>query len=407
MTTTAPAMEDGYRQDAPDHAQFLFASQHRAVQAHGVAERITLPVDPDGRGDARFQRHVADALERARARGTANPIVIGAIPFDLSQPTCLAIPQQHAFFARATPAPPRAPHAGRVPTVRHARSLPDKARFMQAVQQVIANFHYSDIRKAVLSRILEVELDVDVDVTRIFDRLRAQNPSAYHFRMPLPDGGELIGASPELLVRKHDGRIYSNPLAGSAKRLADPELDRQAGASLLQSDKDAYEHSLVIDDVHRVLRPLCRELDVPAHPSLINTASMWHLSTHIEGVLADDTLGALALACKLHPTPAVCGFPTRQALKLISLVEPFERGLFSGMVGWCDARGNGEWAVTIRCGRVHDKRIELFAGAGIVGDSSPEMEWAETQAKLQTMLAALGVELPRLQVALSADEVTA
>ncbi len=195
-------------------------------------------------------------------------------------------------------------------------------------------------------------------------------------------------------MRKHAGRIHSNPLAGSAKRQQDPVADAAVSAALMASAKDHYEHRLVIDDIERVLRPLCAQLDVPPQPSLLSTGAMWHLSTRIEGVLADPAMTALQVACKLHPTPAVCGHPTRMARKLINLVEPFERGLFTGMVGWCDAEGNGEWAVTIRCGRIHQQRIQLFAGAGIVADSDPASEWAETQAKLQTMLNALGVYLP-------------
>jgi isochorismate synthase len=269
--------------------------------------------------------------------------------------------------------------------------VPGEARFKQAVRQAIANFAHSDIRKAVLSRMLEVELSAPVDGASLFARLSEQNRSGYHFRLPLADGSELIGVSPELLLRKQEGRIYSNPLAGSARRQSDPVRDAQAGNALLASAKDQYEHRLVIDDIARVLAPLCRELNVPAQASLLGTAAMWHLSTPIDGVPADPSASALALACRLHPTPAVCGYPTAQARKLIDLVEPFERGLFTGMVGWSDIDGNGEWAVTIRCGQVHDRRVTLFAGAGIVPDSQPDAEWAETEAKLQTMLQALGM----------------
>lgn len=397
MTTLQ--MENEGRHGAPAQTQFEFMSAHRCIRASGVAERVSVPVDPHGRGDGQFQLAVGAALARARAAGIARPIVIGAIPFDLRQPSCLAVPLRHEFYSRApgvAAAPAAAPHA---PLVLSARSFPDEPRFKQSVRQAIANFGLSDLRKAVLARIFEVELDGQVDVARTFARLTAQNPSGYHFRLPLFDGSELIGASPELLVRKHAGRIHSNPLAGSARRHADPVRDREVSAALLQSGKDAYEHRLVIEDIARVLRPLCGALEIPAQPSLLSTAAMWHLSTRIEGVPADPAMGALQLACRLHPTPAVCGFPTGLARKLISLVEPFERGMFAGMVGWCDADGNGEWAVTIRCGRVQQRRIQLFAGAGIVADSCPESEWAETQAKLQTMLSALGVDLPREELA--------
>lgn len=381
---------------ADEQAQFLFASAHRSIKAIGVAERISLPVNGDGKGDSQFHQAVAEALARARAKGIAKPIVIGAIPFDLSQPTCLAVPESYEVYLRnAVPEKIGAPSLK--PVAASSRSLPGEARFKQSVQQAIANFQLSDIRKAVLSRILEVELADDVDIDPIFARLTAQNPSGYHFRIPLIDGSELIGASPELLLRKQGDSVYSNPLAGSARRQSDPERDRQVSESLMQSDKDAYEHRLVIEDIRKVLTPFCVEVDIPEKPSLMSTQAMWHLSTPIEGILSNPELTSLQLACQLHPTPAVCGYPTPMARKLINLVEPFERGLFTGMVGWCDGEGNGEWVVTIRCGLINKNRIHLFAGAGIVEDSCPESEWAETQAKLQTMLNALGVELPSVQ----------
>jgi len=395
--------ESSYPQASTKFAkpQFLFSSSHRSVKTTGVVERITLPVDAEGRGDSLFHSAVARALDGARAKGIVKPIVIGAIPFDLSQPVCLTIPESYEVFNRAqqTAAFVEPFLSGKTQKLKVVglRSLPGEVRFKQAVRQAIANFQLSDIRKAVLSRILQVELAEQVDVDPIFNRLVAQNPSGYHFRMPLADDSELIGASPELLVRKEGNSIYSNPLAGSAKRNVNPDLDRTISESLLQSDKDAYEHQLVIDDIRNVLSPLCRALDIPDAPSLMSTQAMWHLSTPIQGELANAAMTSLQVACRLHPTPAVCGQPTALARKLISLVEPFERGVFTGMVGWCDGEGNGEWAVTIRCGLINRNRIQLFAGAGIVEDSCPESEWAETQAKLQTMLNALGVELPRVE----------
>lgn len=400
MNILSPGIEDFYPQGLinPAQAQFLFSSSHRSIRTSGIAERISTPVDAEGKGDAHFQKNIRDAFNRARAKGIANPIVIGAIPFDLSQPVSLAIPESYETFVRTQATDfPRA-ETKQTLTITSSRSLPNEARFKQAVQQAIANFQLSDIRKAVLSRILDVELAETVNVDPIFARLVAQNPSGFHFRIPLVDGAELIGASPELLIRKQGDAIYSNPLAGSAKRNPNPETDRKISETLLQSDKDAYEHQLVIDDIRKVLTPLCERIDIPHAPQLMSTQAMWHLSTPIDGVLADASMSSLQVASRLHPTPAVCGQPTALARKLINLVEPFERGLFTGMVGWCDGEGNGEWAVTIRCGLIRNNHIQLFAGAGIVEDSCPESEWAETQAKLQTMLNALGVELPRQHI---------
>lgn len=400
MNTSLPGKKDisGYGSSELAQTQFLFSSTYRSIKTTGIVERIDSPVDPKGNGDELFQKKIGEALDRARAQGIANPIVIGAIPFDLSQPVSLAIPKSYEFFSRTQAREQSHKDVKQTLKIIRSHSLPGETRFKQAVQQAIANFQLSDIRKAVLSRILDVELAETVDVNPIFNRLVAQNPSGFHFRIPLANGAELIGASPELLVRKQGNSIYSNPLAGSAKRNPDPNIDRNISENLLQSDKDAYEHQLVIDDIRQVLSPLCECLDIPDAPSLMSTQAMWHLSTPINGELIDTSMTSLQVACKLHPTPAVCGQPTALARKLINLVEPFERGLFTGMVGWCDGEGNGEWAVTIRCGLIRKNHIQLFAGAGIVEDSCPESEWAETQAKLQTMLNALGAELPRQTV---------
>lgn len=391
MKSQGVGTESAALPQAGEAAEFQFLSSHCAIRARGIFESIRIPVHQNSAGDAHFQRQLRDAFGRARAAGIANPVAIGAIPFDLSQPCQLAIPRRYEVFSRERECRPDADAALPVRLLQR-ESLPDEARFKQSVRQAIANFQLSDIRKAVLSRILRLELEKKLDLDAFFARLLAQNPSGYHFRLPLADGSELIGASPELLVRRQGERIFSNPLAGSAKRRADSVEDKKVGEGLLQSAKDAYEHRLVIEDIRRQLQPLCEQLEIPDGPQLMSTRAMWHLSTPIEGRLADTSLSALQVACHLHPTPALCGHPTRQAHRLIQLVEPFERGLFGGIVGWCDAEGNGEWAVTIRCGIFSGRRAQLFAGAGIVEDSDPDSEWLETEAKLQTMLAALGVE---------------
>ncbi|HSX61721.1 MAG TPA: isochorismate synthase [Tahibacter sp.] len=368
-------------------AGFLFLSPHRSVRARGIAAQITAPARA-GRDTDAFRRDVEAALAVPRADGR-KPILIGAIPFDLTQPSCLHIPQEYAFFERGAAAA-AASQTGAAEVVA-ARSIPDEPTFKAGVNQAIANFQHSPIKKAVLSRILEMRLAEPVDVTQLFANLIAQNPSGFHFRLPLQDGAALIGASPELLLRKHGAHVHSNPLAGSAKRQTDPDADRRVAETLRESAKDLYEHRLVIDEIRAVLADHCRELRVPGAPSLISTAAMWHLSTAIDGVLADPRQSVLDLACRLHPTPAVCGSPTALSRKLIDLIEPFERGLFSGMVGWCDADGDGEWVVTIRCGVVQRDLVRLFAGAGIVEASCPDSEWRETQAKLGTMLSAFGI----------------
>ncbi|AUH52049.1 isochorismate synthase [Chromobacterium sp. ATCC 53434] len=375
---------------ADDGESYYFMSAHRSVKATGIHSRLRLPACDGGDAGGAFARAAADAFARARADGIREPVLMGAIPFDMDKPSELFIPRQHAFFDREERL-----NAARLPAggahALSARSIPDEQGFKHAVSQAIARFADGDIRKAVLSRVLEVDFDQPVSAEQVFDAACAQNPSGYQFQLPLDGGAHLIGVSPELLLQKDGGRIRTFPLAGSAKRQADAAADADAGQGLLASAKDHYEHSLVIDEIRSVLTPHCAELMIPTQPSLLGTRAMWHLGTPIDGALADPAMSVLQLACQLHPTPAICGFPTQASRQLIRQIEPFERGVFSGMVGWCDEAGNGEWAVTIRCATVERQRVRLFAGAGIVAASTPESEWAETQAKLGTMLAAFGL----------------
>lgn len=211
--------------------------------------------------------------------------------------------------------------------------------------------------------------------------------------MPSGRGRTLIGASPELLVARRGGRLVANPLAGSAPRSADLAEDVRHAAALLESSKDLHEHAVVVDAVREALAPYSTGLEVPEHPTLVRTAAMWHLSTTVTGELADPAVSALELAAALHPTPAVCGTPTDVARAVIAASEPFDRGPYTGMVGWQDADGDGEWVVTIRCAEAEGRRLRLFAGAGVVADSSPRAETAETGAKFRTFLSAVGAAL--------------
>ncbi|MYX77385.1 chorismate-binding protein, partial [Streptomyces sp. SID3915] len=158
--------------------------------------------------------------------------------------------------------------------------------------------------------------------------------------------------------------------------------------------KDLHEHAVVVDAVREALAPFCTRLEAPERPTLIRTATMWHLSTTLTGDLTDPAAAsALDLASALHPTPAVCGTPTEAARAVIAESEPFDRGAYTGMLGWQDAEGDGEWVVTIRCAEAEGTTLRLFAGAGVVAQSSPDAETAETGAKFRTFLNAVGATL--------------
>ncbi len=379
-----------HEESSTEPASFEFSSPHRSLSAFGIGEMIHLPALGAGRPGFPLQEAVQGALERARLDGQDDPIVVGAIPFDLARPSVLFVPERWAAVPGRLPGatPPTAlaaPVIGRF-------SSPDRGGFEDAVRQAVETIRDGAVRKVVLSRILDIELARPVTPGVVRAALGAQNPGGFHFSLPLPDGSTLVGASPELLIRKTGRAIFANPLAGSARRQADPAADDSVAARLLASDKDVHEHRFVTAGIRRVLAPLCRRLDIPDRPGLMNTPTMWHLSTSIAGDLADDDMSVLRLACLMHPTAAVCGAPTAEAQALIRRLEPFDRGLFSGIVGWCNAAGDGEWAITIRCGTIDGRHVRLFAGAGIVEGSDPASEWAETGAKLGTMLRAFGID---------------
>ena len=187
-------------------------------------------------------------------------------------------------------------------------------------------------------------------------------------------------------------RVTAHPLAGSAPRHPDPEIDRAASETLHGSVKNLREHAHVVDSLRSSLSPLCSELDIPERPSLMSTPQLWHLGTPISGRLRDPSTTSLDLALAVHPTPAICGTPTAAARDLIRELEG-DRGFYAGALGWCDENGDGEWMVTIR-GAVLDSdgtALTAHAGGGIVAESDPDDELAETTTKFGTVLGAWGV----------------
>lgn len=319
-----------------------------------------------------------------------NPILCGAIPFDTHQPSALFVPQQTQWFERDAYLAGVASPQDALPEITRQNEVPAQQPFMQMVADAVEATRGDQLDKVVLSRLLEIETREPVDRQALMARIIAQNPHGFHFHVPLEQGA-LLGASPELLLRKSGAQFYSNPLAGSARRDADPQRDLEVSQQLLVSEKDRYEHQFVTEGMRQVLADRCRYLNIPTVPELLSTTTLWHLSTPIDGEAASRAENALSLACLLHPTPALCGTPTALAHQVIKQLEPFDRGLFGGIVGWCDAEGNGEWVVTIRCGTVQGNQVRLFAGAGIVQDSSPESEWHETGTKLSTISRAFGL----------------
>jgi isochorismate synthase len=253
----------------------------------------------------------------------------------------------------------------------------------------------ASLRKVVLSRAVTASLDGILPLAAVLRRLRAGEPHCSVFSMPVLDG-TFFGASPELLVARHGTRVSAHPLAGTVRRGQTARADADAQRDLSESLKSQEEHRYVVDAVAAALAPFCDELVVPEAPSLVAFSSVAHLGTRIEGRIATGTSGSrlpgvLDLLECLHPTPAVGGTPRDEALRFIEAHEAGARGPWAGPVGWVDAKGDGEWVIGIRSARLDDtgSAVTLRAGAGVVKDSDPVAEAAETNVKLATVLEAI------------------
>ncbi|MBP2414760.1 isochorismate synthase [Arthrobacter stackebrandtii] len=352
-----------------------------------------------GRGTATLRMDAANSREILSAHfGSApqRPAIAGVLPFQpgksgefLIMDTTLRGPRLARPAAAATVeqgGASRKPHGGT-----HMAPQAADGHYTDAVATALKKFSPSGLQKVVLARSRSAALPEPLDITALLARLLGQNPAAYVFAAPLPGNKTLVGASPELLIRRSGTLALSNPLAGSVPRCADPVLDAANAQELLRSAKDLREHAIVVDMVAGVMGGLCNNMVVPPRPELVRTDSMWHLSTKLQGRLKDPETTSLDLAFALHPTPAVCGWPTQMACELIEELEESARGFYAGAVGWTDAAGDGEWAVSIRCAEVSNDGVRVHAGAGIVPGSDPQLELAETEAKFRTILAGLGV----------------
>ncbi|RMW99130.1 isochorismate synthase [Allofranklinella schreckenbergeri] len=334
---------------------------------------------------------VQTLFAQARTRGIGQAQLFAAIPFDVRQPASFSIPAR--LVQTSGPLPQQAVQTP--DPALHTTPLPSPERYAELVRQALALLERGELHKIVLARALDVQAGGPLSPGAIVQRLAARNPHAFLFHIPLCNAagaphGSMLGASPELLVRRSGRQLTLHPLAGSIPRHADAAEDERRRQGLAASEKDLREHRYVTQDIARHLAPLCCEVDVPERPSVIGTDALWHLGTTITATLRDGATTALDVALALHPTPALCGSPTAQALAHIQALEPFARDYFAGLVGWQRENGDGEWAITIRCAQFDgQRRLRLYAGAGIVSGSDPEREVQETAAKLSTFLQSL------------------
>ncbi len=267
--------------------------------------------------------------------------------------------------------------------VRIASALPPE-RYERAVEAAAERINAGAIDKAVLAREVTVEAPSAHDPAALYGALREAFPSCFCFCAGTPEAA-FVGASPELLVRRSGAVAATVALAGSARRSADPAVDDHLGERLLRSAKDREEHEIVARRIKRALRGHAVWVETANEPGLVKVANIQHLATPIHAQLAEPR-SAIELAGMLHPTPAVGGEPRDAALKAIAELEDMDRGWYAGPVGWMDAVEDGEFCVALRSGLLRDRTAHLYAGAGIVADSDPAAELAETEIKLEALL---------------------
>jgi isochorismate synthase len=259
--------------------------------------------------------------------------------------------------------------------------------YEHAVARAVERIRAGDFEKICLAREVSVHAPAPHDAAAVFDVLRAGFGSCYVFCAGAGDAA-FVAASPELLVRREGQRASTVALAGSTRRSADPAVDDHLGEQLLQSEKDREEQAIVTRRIVRALRPYSVWVTAPEEPALIKVANIQHLGTPIRAQLIDPT-SVVELAGLLHPTPAVGGEPHAAATPVIPALEGLDRGWYAGPVGWTDANEDGEFCVALRCALLSGAVARCYAGVGVVRDSDPAAELAETEVKLQALLPVL------------------
>jgi len=257
-----------------------------------------------------------------------------------------------------------------------------------AVEKSVSQIKSGALEKVVLARDEVANSDKAIDPAALIQSLESEYPSTWLFLVD-----NLIGATPELLVRLSKSLVTSRVLAGTIRRTGDEERDLALAGSLAKSSKDLEEHEYAVRSVAEALEPFASSTNVPDAPFVLHLPNVMHLATDVTGVINDSAskVDIFKLIAALHPSAAVCGTPTDAARNLISELESMNRARYAGPVGWIDAHGDGEMGIALRCGEISadQKSIRLFAGCGIVAGSSAEQELAESQAKLLPMRSAL------------------
>ncbi|MBF8189838.1 isochorismate synthase [Nonomuraea sp. K274] len=383
----------------PRTAPYAWVRNGEGLVGWGEAARVTVPPGP-GRfawarrwlatmfGDAPAYDDVGDAV---RTPGSG-PVAFGSFTFDEDAAgSVLVVPRAvlarrdgRAWLTTIGDAPLESFSPLREPgRITYGDGSLSALQWEHVVARAARRIRDGELEKVVLARDLVATAERPIDVRLLLNRLARRYPECYTFSV-----AGLVGATPELLIRRTGQEIESLVLAGTTARGTGPADDLARGAALFASPKDRHEHECAIASVRQTLAPLCSSLDTPDEPELLMLPNVQHLASHVTGRLADGA-SVLDVVAAMHPTAAVGGTPTRTAIQVIRELEGMDRAGYAGPVGWIDAHGDGEWGIALRSGLIQGRRARLFAGGGIMGDSDPAAELAEAQAKFRVMRYAL------------------
>ncbi|WP_327092023.1 isochorismate synthase [Nonomuraea sp. NBC_01738] len=379
----------------PKTAPYAWIRHGEGLVGWGEAARTEIPPGPGRFTWARQwlteifnDAHINDDV---RTPGSG-PVAFGTFTFDEDSPgSVLIVPQ--AILARRdgqawlttigdAPLEPHTPihEPGRISYGDGSLTAPEWETVVAKAAQRIRD---GELDKVVLARDLLATAEHPIDIRLLLTRLATRYPECYTFSV-----AGLVGATPELLIRRTGQDIESLVLAGTTPRGTGPGDDLTRGQALLDSAKDRHEHEYAIASVRQALAPLCSTLRTPDEPELLVLPNVQHLASHVTGTLADGA-SVLDVVAAMHPTAAVGGTPTQTAINAIRELEGMDRAGYAGPVGWIDAHGDGEWGIALRSGLINGRTARLFAGGGIMGDSDPASELAEAQAKFRVMQYAL------------------
>ncbi|MFZ4108012.1 MAG: isochorismate synthase [Candidatus Planktophila sp.] len=383
----------------PDEAPLAWVRAGEGLVGWGIHATTTVS-GPNRFADARhwWQKQLEGFAVSNSVHGSGTgPLLFSSFSFSPHDSSVLVIPQvivgmkgDKSWITWIGPA--SQPNLKSTPTILNTNPIvwnhddDSDALWKKRVTESVQRIQDGELDKVVLARDFSGTAQSPIDARSVLKKLAYEYPSTWSFAV-----SGLVGATPELLLRLSRKMVTSRVLAGTISKTGDDERDLALAASLARSSKDLEEHEYAVRSVADALEPFCTSTNVPESPYVLHLANVMHLATDVTGALAEKLahVDAFTILEQLHPSAAVCGTPRNKAMELINEIEGMSRGRYAGPVGWIDAAGDGELGIALRCGQINANSIRIFAGCGIVAGSSPDIELAESEAKLVPMRSAL------------------